>query len=263
MNAWRTTDDFVVGKSTTREELGSTSLIMDLRSPRNKKWIRTIALLVVFAFINQDIVWAQGGDPAWGKHAASVNPLNVNNNINVPRDVAVTKEVYNSTGDKTIINIQDAHSSLAAQESIASILDSLVTNYDLRLVAIEGSTGYIDTSILKTFPDDNVKRSTAKYLMEKGRMSAGEFFAITSNKPIALYGIEDKPLYETNVEQFRKVYEINEATKTDLVNLKAALKELQDKIYSSDLKELDANTVLHKDGKISLTDPGCAANHLE
>ncbi|MCX5679414.1 MAG: hypothetical protein NTZ95_01910 [Candidatus Omnitrophica bacterium] len=253
MNAWRVTNDFVVGKPSTREELESTSLIMDWRSTRNKKWIRLIALLVVFAFINQDIVWAQGGDPIWGKQAASANPLNINSNINVPKDVAVTKEVYNSTGDKTIINIQDAHASLAAQESIASILDSLVTNYDLKLIAIEGSTGYIDTSLLKTFPDENIKRSTAKYLMGKGRMSAGEFFAITSNKPIALYGIEDKPLYETNVEQFRKVYEINEATKTDLANLKAALKELQEKIYSSDLKELDANSVLHKDGKITFT----------
>ena len=69
MNAWRITDDFVVGKPTTREELGSTSLIMDWQSVRNRKWIRLIALLVVFAFINQDIVWAQGGNPVWGKPA--------------------------------------------------------------------------------------------------------------------------------------------------------------------------------------------------
>ena len=168
MNAWRIDNKFIVEKSSAKEEPGSTSLVMDWRSVRNKKWIRLIALLVVSAFINQDIIWAQGGDPIWAKPSASSNPLNINNNINVPKDVAVTKEVYNSTGDKTIINIQDAHSSLAAQESIASVLDSLVTNYDLRLIAIEGSTGYIDTSLLKTFPDDNIKRSTAKYLMVRG-----------------------------------------------------------------------------------------------
>ncbi|MFH0764592.1 MAG: hypothetical protein V1927_06270, partial [Candidatus Omnitrophota bacterium] len=135
------------------------NIFLDLTGSRNKRWIRIIALALIVAFINQDIVWAQGGTPAWSKPAPSSNPPQSNQvriaRITIPKDVAVTKEVYNSsqrtTEDgrrKTIINIQDAHASLTAQESISSILDSLVTNYDLKLVAIEGSSGYIDTSIL-------------------------------------------------------------------------------------------------------------------
>jgi len=183
----------------TREELGSNSLIMDWQSLRNKKWIRAIALILIICFVHQDLVWAQGGTPIWSKGSnGSFNfkpPVTPQGGVAVPKDIALTKEVFKSTaGDKTIINIQDAHASFAAQESIVSILDSLVTNYDLKLVAIEGSEGYIDTSILKTFPNEEIREKTAKYFMKKGKLSAGEFFSITSDKEIALYGIEDKPL---------------------------------------------------------------------
>src|SRR3989338_3941324 len=148
-------------RRSTREELGSKSLIMDWQSPGNKKWIRTVAIVLVFAFIHQDLVWAQSGTPIWSKGTNGgfpfKPPLNVNGGITIPKDVAITKEVFSASGAKTIINIQDAHSSLGAQESIVSILDTLVTNYDLRVVAIEGSTGYIDTSLLKTFPDEKIR----------------------------------------------------------------------------------------------------------
>src|SRR3990167_1771897 len=98
------------GFQSVREELGSTSLIMDWQSPRNKKWIRAIALILTITFINQDIVWAQGGTPAWSKGEsgsfAVKQPPGVQGGIAIPKDVAVTKEVYTTAvGDKTIINI--------------------------------------------------------------------------------------------------------------------------------------------------------------
>ena len=274
MNAWlnrRTAAQDVLSElsdnrisASTREEMGSSSLIMDWQSQRNKKWLRIIALILTVCFIHQDLVWAQGGTPIWAKApngSFNFKANGQNTPINIPKDIAVTKEVYNApsrtTNDErrtTIINIQDAHDSFTAQESISSILDSLVTNYDLKLVAIEGSSGYIDTSLLRTFPDSQIRKDTAKYLMKKGKLSAGEFFSITSEKEIALYGIEDKPLYTENVEQFRKICAIKDATHKDIANLKATLDALKDKAYSDELKTLDKNSVLHKDGKIAFTD---------
>ncbi|MEI7463684.1 MAG: hypothetical protein WCK03_04805 [Candidatus Taylorbacteria bacterium] len=171
MLAWRKNDKsslegptfnlFSPGDGAIREEMGGASLIMDWQSPRNKKWIRTVASFIIVAFLNQDIVWAQGGNPVWAKppvvNTANKTQADLNTNIAIPKDVAVTKEAFDANSDKTIINIQDAHSSIGAQESIATILDSLVTNYDLELIAIEGSTGYVDTSLLRTFPDEKVR----------------------------------------------------------------------------------------------------------
>ncbi|MFH0764595.1 MAG: cellulase family glycosylhydrolase [Candidatus Omnitrophota bacterium] len=262
MNAWRS----LKWSKAQKDEPQEVSLIMDWRSPRNLWWIRIVAYFIIIAFLNQDIVWAQGGTPTWLTKTVSKE---VPGTFSVPKDVAVTREVYNSsqrtTEDgrrKTIINIQDAHASLTAQESISSILDSLVTNYDLKLVAIEGSSGYIDTSILKTFPDESIRKDTAKDLMARGKMSAGEFFSITSNKPVKLYGIEDKDLYLENVDQFRKVYELNQKVKTDIVNLLKTLEALKGKIYSEDLKRLESNSVLHQDGKLLFTDRWVFASAL-
>ncbi|MFA6142837.1 MAG: hypothetical protein WC738_06065, partial [Candidatus Omnitrophota bacterium] len=143
----------------TQESEIKPNIFMDLTSPRNKRALRVISFVLIVAFINQDLVWAQGGTPIWSKPAQTTSQnekLGTVPNFSIPKDVAVTKEVYNGkstsgqkSGPKTIINIQDAHASLTAQESISSILDSLVTNYDMKLVAVEGSSGYIDISILK------------------------------------------------------------------------------------------------------------------
>ena len=216
--------------------------------------VRIVAILLIMTFGIQTMAQAQDTAPVWPKgdnSLASARNYAGSLSVKVPKDIAITKDVYRAAGaDKTIINIQDAHASISAQESIVSILDSLVTNYDLSLVAIEGSSGYIDTSILKAFPDENIRKETARYLMKKGKMSAGEFFSITSGKPIALYGIEDKPLYNENLEQFRSICEINESTGRDIKGLLADLKSLQNKAYSKALIELDSNPALHSGGKI-------------
>ncbi|MFA5500425.1 MAG: hypothetical protein WC404_05045, partial [Candidatus Omnitrophota bacterium] len=233
---------------------------MDWRSSRNRKWIRTISLVLIVCFFYQDLVWAQGGTPVWskgqnGNFVVKPQAVTPQGGISIPKDVAVTKEVYNSSnGDKTIINIQDAHASYAAQESIASILDSLITNYDIRLIAIEGSSGYIDTSVLRSFPDEAIRNKTAKYLMKKGKLSAGEFFSISSDKEIALYGVEEKPLYLENVEQFRNICRISEDTKEDISTLENMLNSLKSKVYSGEMLQLDKNSVLHQDGKIAFSD---------
>ena len=137
MIAWQSRRDSVQKNSlsvftpldpkSTREELGQISLIMDWQSARNKKWIRTIAFILIVCFVNQDLVWAQEGTPVWskgqnGNFAVKPQPVTPQGGIAIPKDVAVTKEVYNSpqrtTNNEqrsTIINIQDAHASLAAQ----------------------------------------------------------------------------------------------------------------------------------------------------
>ncbi|MFC1590855.1 hypothetical protein ACFL42_05135, partial [Candidatus Omnitrophota bacterium] len=113
---------------------------------RNHKGVKLIAWLIILTFINQSIVWAQGGEPIIIKSAApSDKTLRYNYNkqapidnlqgVSIPQNIAVTKESYDSGGGDIIINIQDAHASLGAQESIAKVLDTLVSDYDLSLVA--------------------------------------------------------------------------------------------------------------------------------
>ncbi|MFH0764591.1 MAG: putative PEP-binding protein [Candidatus Omnitrophota bacterium] len=56
------------------------------------------------------------------------------------------------------------------------------------------------------------------------------------------------------MDQFRKVYELNQSTKKDLDSLINTLDELKDKLYTPELKEIESNSVLHEDGRITFTD---------
>ncbi|MFC1590071.1 NAD-dependent epimerase/dehydratase family protein [Candidatus Omnitrophota bacterium] len=236
----------IIGIDNAQRDRGDARpLIMDWRSPRKKKWIRAIALIIIIAFLNLDIVYAQGGEPIWlhAKPAAAKEDhpqkriFSDIHNAKIPHNIAVTRDKYDTGNGDTIINIQDAHASMGAQESIAKVLDALVSDYDLNLIAIEGSEGYINTNLLRTFPIDEIKKSTALRLMGEGRMSAGEFFTITSKEEVHLYGVEDPELYKANVAQFREIYRIRDSVVPQIAALKKELEAFEEKIYSKEIIE--------------------------
>ncbi len=188
MKAWRKRD---LAKDTP-DISQSIEGMADLRK-RHAFLFKTIALILIFAFILHDITLAQGGTPIWhqSKPDIKINGRIGLNGIKIPYEAGTTQDVFSNGGDEVVINIQDAHASLSAQQSIVKILQTLATNYDLDLIALEGAEGPIDISLLRTFPDPEIRKETAEYLMRKGKMSAGEFFSIVSEKPIKLYGIEN------------------------------------------------------------------------
>ncbi|MBU1784058.1 MAG: hypothetical protein KKG95_01770, partial [Candidatus Omnitrophica bacterium] len=207
---------------------------------RHTFFIKCVCVIVAFIFAHQQLGWAQGGKPVWA--------------IEIPYDVAGTREAVPGTGDDVIIHIQDAHSSLSAQYSIAKLLDTLVTDYDLSFVALEGASGEIDTSLLRTFPDAEIRKDTAAFLMREGRMSAGEFFAVTSEKAITLCGIEDDALYQKNVESFRSVAAERAEQTANIDSLIKQFSALSGTIYSDDMKALNRNCAFHRDGVLSFSD---------
>jgi len=218
---------------------------------------KIISVVLILVFIHEQIGWTQGGRPVWAEAREYVSTYRDKldtSNIDIPYDIAEKQDVLiNGTGE-IIINIQDAHASLSAQYSIANLLDSLATNYDLSLIAVEGASGYVDTSILKTFPDKEKRDKTAKELMAEGRMSAGEFFAVTHDETeVSLYGVEESELYRANLDSFRSVA-ANRAER--IANVNALLKELDslgEKVFSKDFRDLNEKCLLHREGKLTFT----------
>ncbi|MBF0216445.1 MAG: hypothetical protein HQL30_05570 [Candidatus Omnitrophica bacterium] len=218
-------------------------------------FIRTIALLVAFVFFWQESGFTADVSSSWEYAEIQRTTFPGDNpergNIAIPYDLAGVSEVNSTGGKELIVNIQDAHSSLSAQYSIAELLDSLANDYELSLVAVEGSTGYIDTSVLKTFPDKDIRRDTAGHFMSEGRMSAGEFFDVTSSKDIALYGIEDEDLYAKNVESFGKLAGMMSEERSNIDSLLAQLEAFEAKCSSEELREFHANCIAHRSGEKS------------
>ena len=254
MNAWQ--KDLVkdLAKEKTHYSEQSIEGVADWRK-RHAFLFKTIAFILIFAFILYDITWAQGGTPIWhgAKPDIELNGKARLNGIKIPYDAGTAQDAFSNGGNEVVINIQDAHASLTAQHSIVKILDTLATNYGLDLIALEGAEGPVDISLLKTFPDPEIRKDIADYFMREGKMSAGEFFSIVSEKPIRLYGIENSQLYQANIDALNKLMEKKIECIDSIEGLIRTLEALEPKIYSRDLLQLNKNSILHRDGKLSFT----------
>ena len=197
---------------------------------KNNIIYKFVSLLVTGIFLFQQISWA-AGDVAELKHFRSNDVTKYEFNT----DLAEV-DIFGLEGQNgTIINIQDDHSSLSGQYSIVEVLTKLLNDYRIDLVAVEGGSGYIDTSILRSFPDPTIKEETASYLMKEGKLSAGEFFAVMAKEDIALYGVEDDDLYQKNLLLFRDIYESNTHLRVKLEDALKVLAICESDTYSEDL----------------------------
>jgi len=207
--------------------------------------IKTISLIVVLCFFVQDIAWALNGIPLWsvikGNRVLTAQAKDFTNlsKITIPEDYGIIKEVYNAGSDKIIINIQDAHSSLGAQESINKVIEGLVNTYGLKLVALEGARGHVDTSFLQSYPDEKKRKELADYFLKKGKINAAEYYKASSNSDVKLYGVEDASLYRENVASYIESLKNKGKIHRAVIMFKKAISDLKARTYSKALRELD------------------------
>lgn len=220
--------------------------------------IKILAFSLAVIFLFQQMTWAGGENvsvlsvtPHVSTDTSDIQIGSSGKQFYISPGIAQVDNINISSNGELVINIQDAHSSLSAQYSIASLLESLLENYDLRVIAIEGGRGYIDTSILKSVPDDGVRRTTAEYLMEEGIISAGEFFSALTSEDVAVYGAEENELYVENLELFRDVYSFNARNEAIIEGIRAYLSARERQVHKESLRRFLYRSGLHRQGKIS------------
>ena len=224
---------------------------------RNKRLFKAICLLISFVFFFEQIVFSQGSAPISSGNSQKSNILLSKLNVNrfaIPRNIGITKDAAEYTSDETIINIKDAHDNFSAQMSIYELLDNLITNYEFEIIAVEGSSGYIDTSIVSSFPNPEIKKAFAEKLMKQGMISASEFYSIMSNTDVALYGVDNKKIHTENLAAFRDLLlsrSFNEKNADALCN---SLIKLEPMIYTKDLILLEENSVLQNNGRLKFSE---------
>ncbi len=174
-------------------------------------------------------------------------------NWHVPETYGSIKESYLGKKGKTIIYIQDAHCNFEAQQNNAKILQDLIRTYGVNLVAVEGSTGIIDTTPFAQFPDKDIKTEVATYFMKKGRITGPEFLSITSDLKFTIYGIEDEKMYKVNYDAFIKSLESKEPIQKAIGELKNYSEILKANIYSPELKDMDKTINDYKNNKTSFS----------
>ncbi len=204
--------------------------------------MKTIAAALVAALLFQEVAlgasaWPTYKDAPRQSVADAIKVVRVPESLGMPRAARIA-------GDRTIVHIEDAHDSLEAQEKITGILEVLAADYDVKAVALEGSSGSIDTTLFKTYPYPKAARTVAEDMMKSGLLNAGELFAMTTEHPVAVYGAEDASLYRGNLKAYQDLLAEKERLSADLEWLEKTFAALAERVYGPAILEVRKNGVL-------------------
>lgn len=182
--------------------------------------------------------------------------------IKIPENFGSVKESWSSMLNTSenpqplVIHIQDAHCNYEAQSNVGQILNNLMKEYpdQVKLVAVEGSVGNIDTSPFAEFSDKEIKKEVADYFMKKGKITGPEFLSITGDYQFNIYGIENKELYDRNYKAFLDSLPFRDESEKYCEYLEDVLSKIKAHIYYDELKEFDAQLGAYQDGTTSFLD---------
>jgi hypothetical protein len=160
--------------------------------------------------------------------------------VQIPEDLGLVKDSYKGAGDKLVVHIQDAHCNYEAQTNIYKMIELLVEKNKLKLLAVEGSEGVIDTGTFSSFPDQKIKKEVADYFMKKGRITGPEYLCIIGENKLDLFGIEKKETYMDNLNAFKKTMPYRPKFEKAVEAFKNVIDQLKPKIFNRELLEMDS-----------------------
>lgn len=181
------------------------------------------------------------------------------NNLQIPENLGRVKEIFEAdylffSGGRTIIHIQDAHCNYEAQKNMAQILERLINEYGLRLIMVEGGSGDVSLSFLRSRSDKRKREEIAEKYLRKGEISGEEYLNIVSDYDMELYGIEDEELYDANLKSFLDFDSYREEGLRDVERLSSVVEALKLYIYNEALKELEEKKIDYEEKVLSLVE---------
>lgn len=134
--------------------------------------------------------------------------------ISIPEQFGSIEELFQGSADSPlIVYIQNVHSNYEAQLNIKNILAHLVDQYQFSLIQLEGAVSKLDPAILQPSYLKEANLKLVDFLMREGRITGADAFAVETEKPVELHGIEDYSLYMENLKMFKSIYKHQEELK--------------------------------------------------
>jgi predicted unusual protein kinase regulating ubiquinone biosynthesis (AarF/ABC1/UbiB family) len=226
----------------------------------NKLLFKIITWPMAIIFLCQNITWAE---PRVNNGLQNMN-FETKSSIFIPEQYGkIENLIHNSSFNiqnlstrPVVVLIKDAHCNYEAQTNIVKILDTLICDYKIDLVCVEGASGKIEADVFQSMPDNKAREKACDKFMKNGYLSASEVLSISRGDklPFSIWGVEDTGLYFEDLKLFRQtISNSNEAMRFVEIGLQT-LEILKDKIYNSRLKEFDNKYKQYERNEASLTD---------
>ena len=161
-------------------------------------------------------------------------------NLSLPENLGKIEDRFQGDSDYWIIQIQDVHAHLTAQENISAIIDHLSAVYGVDTIALEG--GWDKTRFVESWglPSSREKQMLARSLLEDEYITGPAYAALFSSAPIDLIGIENPQLYHANLKTYLKHIDGKEEIYPILKQERDRLTALKKASFNEKLETFDA-----------------------
>jgi len=149
------------------------------------------------------------------------------------------EDVKLTTETPLIVHLQDAHANIQAQKKEADILDHVIKTYGINVILVEGGITDKDFSYLRDQFTLEERKARAKRLLNEGSITAESYIDMATNYILKFQGIEDRELYEKNMEAYLKVDRFKEGGVKVLGQIETVVNTLKPAVYPQQLLELE------------------------
>lgn len=176
--------------------------------------------------------------------------------VNISEEFGSVAEVFKGKSDKSVVFIQDTHGNFEVQKNCARIIRSITKKFqaDKVLINLEGASGFIDTSTPGSIPQREIREYVNEYFMSQGQISGAEYFSIIEDRPVLVYGAENRDVYEENFRSFRDAHQRKSEAGQALTRVRDALALMKHKFYPAAVVELSDASDGFDHNVIPLTD---------
>jgi len=177
-----------------------------------------------------------------------IDPLKVK----IPDEFGTIIESHRGSNGKLIVHIQDAHANFEGQMNLAHILESLIKDYELNLVLLEGGISNRDFTHLRDRAPLEERKEKAEKLLKEGTLTGEFYLNIASDYPMSFQGIEDRNIYDANLDAMWEVDTFKEAAGSYVDELTGVANIIKERIYNQDLLDIDKGKEDYDTKKIDL-----------
>lgn len=131
----------------------------------------------------------------------------------------------------TVVFIRDAHALKDAQINIQNIIRFFQQKHGVQFVALEGAMGEIDPTLLRNFPDHELRDKILSQDLATGELSGAEIASVENEIESVYTGIEDWELYRKNWRAYLDAMEVLPQIEEEITKILTGLDKRKTIIY--------------------------------
>ncbi|NQV04470.1 MAG: hypothetical protein HQ532_03130, partial [Candidatus Omnitrophica bacterium] len=174
--------------------------------------------------------------------------------IFIPEQYGTIIETHRGTNGKLIVHIQDAHANYEGQMNSASIIKSLIEDYDLNLILGEGHIDDGDYKYLRDRSSLEDRTEVADGLVRDGYFTGINYLDLATDYATKIQGLEDKALYDAHVDALWEIDKFKDMAGEYIEKLIVASDLVKPHIYNEALLDLDSKKKDYDSENIDLLD---------